>query len=121
MNNLYHVLDEDGLYRMFDVSHDGLEDAIEFAHKVGSEVLRDGERHSVQLTPIERSTTPLYRFDKAAPVAAEAIGVVYSVSGQVAAVAADSPAEKAGLQVPLKLFTNTLENGIRLAVKSRRL
>ena len=42
MNN-YCVLDEDGLYRMFDVSHDGLEDAIEFAQKVGSEVLRDGE------------------------------------------------------------------------------
>ena len=67
--------------------------------QVDLEVLRDGERHSVRLTPLERSTTPLYRFDKAAPVAAEAIGVVYSVSGQVAAVAADSPAEKAGLQV----------------------
>ena len=43
MMNNYHVLDEDGLYRMFDVSHAGLEDANEFAQKVGSEVLRDGE------------------------------------------------------------------------------
>jgi len=47
MMNQYHVLDEDGLYRMFDVSHDGLEDAIEFAQKVGSEVLRDGEDEPV--------------------------------------------------------------------------
>ena len=33
MNNMkqYQVLDEDGLYRMFDVSHDGLEDAIELS------------------------------------------------------------------------------------------
>ena len=40
MNNMkqYQVLDEDGLYRMFDVSHDGLEDAIEFAQKVNNDV-----------------------------------------------------------------------------------
>ena len=47
MNSEYFVMDEDGLYRMFDVSHDGLEDAIEFAQKVGSEVLRDGEDEPV--------------------------------------------------------------------------
>ena len=47
MRNQYCVLDEDGLYRMFDVSHDGLEDAIEFANKIGSEVLRDGEDEPV--------------------------------------------------------------------------
>ena len=41
MMNQYCVLDEDGLYRMFDVSHDGLEDAIEFAHKIDGEVIRD--------------------------------------------------------------------------------
>ena len=45
--NHYSVLDEDGLYRMFDVSHDGLEDAIEFANKISSEVLRDGEDEPV--------------------------------------------------------------------------
>jgi hypothetical protein len=47
MMNQYNVLDEDGLYRMFDVSHDGLEDAIEFAQKVGGEVMRDGEDEPV--------------------------------------------------------------------------
>ena len=29
----YYVRDEDGLYRMFDVSHKGLENAIKVAHK----------------------------------------------------------------------------------------
>ena len=38
MNSEYFVMDEDGLYRMFDVSHDGLEDAIEFAQKVNNDV-----------------------------------------------------------------------------------
>ena len=41
MKRNYCVLDEDGLYRVFDVSHDGLEDAIEFAQKVGGEVLTE--------------------------------------------------------------------------------
>ena len=41
MNSEYFVMDEDGLYRMFDVSHDGLEDAIEFAQGIGGEVLRE--------------------------------------------------------------------------------
>ena len=40
MRDMYYVVDEDGLSRMFDVSHDGLEDAIEFANDVGSDVLR---------------------------------------------------------------------------------
>ena len=39
----YCVLDEDGLYRVFDVSHDGLEDAIEFAQKIGGKVLREDD------------------------------------------------------------------------------
>jgi hypothetical protein len=43
MMNHYCVMDEDGLYRIFDVSHDGLEDAIEFAQKIGSEVLREDD------------------------------------------------------------------------------
>ena len=45
MNNHYFVKDEDGLFRMFDVSHDGLEDAIEVANEVGTDVMRerDGE------------------------------------------------------------------------------
>ena len=37
---MYYVIDEDGLSRMFDVSHDGLEDAIEVANEVGTNVLR---------------------------------------------------------------------------------
>ncbi len=45
MNNHYYVKDEDGLFRMFDVSHDGLEDAIETANEIGTDVMheRDGE------------------------------------------------------------------------------
>jgi len=45
MNNHYIVKDEDGLFRMFDVSHDGLEDAIEVANRFGTDVMceRDGE------------------------------------------------------------------------------
>jgi len=45
MNNHYYVKDEDGLFRMFDVSHDGYEDAIEAANEIGTDVMRerDGE------------------------------------------------------------------------------
>jgi len=45
MNNHYYVKDEDGLFRLFDVSHDGLEDAIEVANELGADVMRehDGE------------------------------------------------------------------------------
>ena len=35
MRDMYYVIDEDGLHRMFDVSHDGLEDAIEAANEAG--------------------------------------------------------------------------------------
>ena len=44
MKNHYFVKDEDGLFRMFDVSHDGLEDAIEVANELGTNVMwdRDG-------------------------------------------------------------------------------
>ena len=55
MMNNYYVLDEDGLYRMFDVSHDGLEDAIEFAQKVGSDVLRDREDETETVWSFEDS------------------------------------------------------------------
>ena len=41
MRDMYYVVDEDGLSRMFDVSHDGLEDAIEAANEAGVDVLRD--------------------------------------------------------------------------------
>ena len=49
MNNHYYVKDEDGLFRMFDVSHDGLEDAIEFANGINADVMRerDGETETV--------------------------------------------------------------------------
>ena len=45
MKNHYFVKDEDGLFRMFDVSHDGREDAIEVANEIGTDVMRerDGE------------------------------------------------------------------------------
>ena len=41
MSESYYMKDEDGLFRMFDVSHDGLEDAIETANELGVDVLRD--------------------------------------------------------------------------------
>ena len=41
MSESYYVRDEDGLFRKFDVSHDGLEDAIETANELGVDVLRD--------------------------------------------------------------------------------
>jgi len=49
MRDMYHVIDEDGLYRMFDVSHDGLEDAIEVANEIGTDVVceRDGVTETV--------------------------------------------------------------------------
>jgi len=55
MNSEYFVMDEDGLYRMFDVSHDGLEDAIEFAQKVGSDVLRDRDGETEKVWSFEDS------------------------------------------------------------------
>ena len=56
-NNMkqYQVLDEDGLYRMFDVSHDGLEDAIEFAQKVSSDVLLDRDDETETVWSFEES------------------------------------------------------------------
>ena len=39
--NHYSIKDEDGLFRMFDVSHDGLEDAIEVANDIGTDVMRE--------------------------------------------------------------------------------
>ena len=49
MRDMYYVVDEDGLSRMFDVSHDGLEDAIEVANEIGTDVMRerDGEAERV--------------------------------------------------------------------------
>ena len=65
---------------------------------VDLELLRDGEQHQVQLRPSKPLSTRLYSFSQFMPVAAEAIGVVYSVSGQVVDVEPNSPAAKAGLQ-----------------------
>ena len=49
MSESYYMKNEDGLFRMFDVSHDGLEDAIEAANEAGVDVLRDrdGETETV--------------------------------------------------------------------------
>ena len=37
--NKYHVVEEGGTFREFAMSHEGLEDAIEYAHDIMSEVL----------------------------------------------------------------------------------
>lgn len=39
--NMYYVTETDGTARFFDVSHDGLEDAIEFANSIGEDVCRN--------------------------------------------------------------------------------
>ena len=46
MSESYYIKDEDGLFRMFDVSHDGLEDAIEAANELGTDVMRDRVDHT---------------------------------------------------------------------------
>ena len=38
---MYYVNETDGTARFFDVSHDGLEDAIEFANSIGEDVCRN--------------------------------------------------------------------------------
>ena len=53
--NHYSIKDEDGLFRMFDVSHDGLEDAIEFAQKVSSDVLLDRDDETETVWSFEES------------------------------------------------------------------
>ena len=58
MRDMYYVIDEDGVNRMFDVSHDGLEDAIEFANDIGSDVLR------AKADPFENEEL-VWSFDKA--------------------------------------------------------
>ena len=45
----YHVLDSDGMFRMFDVSHEGLEDAIEFANSIGADVLRNNNEGGTEV------------------------------------------------------------------------
>ena len=49
MNNQYIVKGEDGMFRMFDMSQDGLKDAIEIANDIRADVIceRDGESESV--------------------------------------------------------------------------
>jgi hypothetical protein len=56
MGNCYYIIDEDGLSRMFDVSHDGLEDAIEQANKLGVDVFRDGENDREVVWSFEESS-----------------------------------------------------------------
>jgi len=55
MNKHYFVKDEDGLYRMFDVSHDGLEDAIETANELGADVMREHDGETELIWSFEKS------------------------------------------------------------------
>jgi len=55
MNNHYYVKDEDGLFRMFDVSHDGLEDAIEVANELGTDVMRERDGETELIWSFEES------------------------------------------------------------------
>ena len=53
--NHYFVKDEDGLFRMFDVSHDGLEDAIEVANGIGTDVMSERDGVTEQVWSFEES------------------------------------------------------------------
>jgi len=53
--NHYYIKDEDGLFRMFDVSHDGLEDAIEVANEIGTDVMRERDGVTEQVWSFEES------------------------------------------------------------------
>ena len=55
MKNHYYIKDEDGLFRMFDVSHDGLEDAIEVANEIGTDVMRERDGVTEQVWSFEES------------------------------------------------------------------
>jgi len=53
--NHYFIKDEDGLFRMFDVSHDGLEDAIEVANDIGTDVMREHDDETELVWSFEKS------------------------------------------------------------------
>ena len=53
--NHYSIKDEDGLSRMFDVSHDGLEDAIEAANDIGVDVTREHDGETELVLSFEKS------------------------------------------------------------------
>jgi hypothetical protein len=53
--NHYFIKDEDGLFRMFDVSHDGLEDAIEVANDIGTDVMRERDDETELVWSFEKS------------------------------------------------------------------
>ena len=55
----YVVFDEDGGHKEFEVSHKGLESAIEYAHGIGSAVVREdvngGDEIVASWNPFEKS------------------------------------------------------------------
>jgi len=75
MSESYYMKDEDGLFRMFDVSHDGLEDAIEAANEAGVDVLRDrdGETETVWSFEDAGSDEPWDGFNSDAEADADAL------------------------------------------------
>ena len=75
MSESYYMKDEDGLFRMFDVSHDGLEDAIEAANEAGVDVLRDrdGETETVWSFDDEASGEPWDGFNSDAEADGDAL------------------------------------------------
>ena len=75
MRDMYYVIDEDGLTRMFDVSHDGLEDAIEVANEIGTNVMRerDGEAERVWSFEDAGSDEPSDGFNSDAEADADAL------------------------------------------------
>ena len=64
---------------------------------VSIEILRDGESLTIEVTPVVPSTL-MHSEVPGSSIPAEALGVVFTVSGQVASVIPESPAEKSGMQ-----------------------
>jgi hypothetical protein len=75
MNNHYYVKDEDGLFRMFDVSHDGLEDAIEVANELGADVMREHDGETELVWSFEESGTREDNFRDDAEADADALAM----------------------------------------------
>ena len=75
MRDMYYVIDEDGLNRMFDVSHAGLEDAIEVANEIGTDGMRerDGEPEKVWSFEDAGSDEPWDGFNSDAEADADAL------------------------------------------------
>ena len=94
---MFYVNETDGTARFFDVSHDGLEDAIEFANSIGEDVCRNtpegaseciwsfdesGEPESDEPTPTRRLTPMRSPVPDSAPMRTTAATTTTTTAGK---------------------------------------